>query len=252
MADADADRTDAGYHDPRLAAVYDLFNGWGEDRDHHLALVMAADHVVDLGCGTGMLLAEARRQGHDGRLVGIDPAAAMLELARLEAPDVQWVHGTVVDLVPAGDVDLVVMTGHAFQHLVDDADLDATLAGVAGLLRPGGAFAFETRNPATREWEDWHDTFVEHTDPDHGRVRMHWTIDAVEGELVTFTERFTGDPFPSPVRSTSTLRFRSLDDVVGRLLDHGFTVTHLAGDWDGRPPSVDAPEIIVVAARSGP
>ncbi|WP_067817375.1 hypothetical protein [Actinomadura kijaniata] len=33
-------------------------------------LVMGADAVLDVGCGTGMALAHARASGHGGRLVG--------------------------------------------------------------------------------------------------------------------------------------------------------------------------------------
>jgi ubiquinone/menaquinone biosynthesis C-methylase UbiE len=45
-------------------------------------LVLAADAVLDVGCGTGRMLHAARGAGHDGRLVGLDPDPAMLARAR--------------------------------------------------------------------------------------------------------------------------------------------------------------------------
>lgn len=53
------------------AALYDLLNPW--DPDHspsdrcYEELVMAADSVVDIGCGTGAMLHLTRERGHPGR-----------------------------------------------------------------------------------------------------------------------------------------------------------------------------------------
>lgn len=69
--------TDDGFADPALAALYDL-SFTPEDRDDfafYLPMIMAADSVLDVGCGTGILLHLARQSGHTGRLTGLDPAA---------------------------------------------------------------------------------------------------------------------------------------------------------------------------------
>jgi 2-polyprenyl-3-methyl-5-hydroxy-6-metoxy-1,4-benzoquinol methylase len=47
----------------RLAELYDLFNPWGPSDDFYLGLVMAAEAVLDVGCGTGVLLHRAREAG---------------------------------------------------------------------------------------------------------------------------------------------------------------------------------------------
>jgi SAM-dependent methyltransferase len=65
-----------------LAELYDLFNPWGPGDDFYLGLVMAAEAVLDVGCGTGVLLHRAREAGHTGRLCGLDPDEAMLSRAR--------------------------------------------------------------------------------------------------------------------------------------------------------------------------
>ena len=89
------------YTDPRLAVFYDQLNPWGPDRDFYLALVMAAESVLDVGCGTGSVLRTARVAGHTGRLVGLDPAAAMLNHARTRS-DVEWILGDLdAVLVPS-------------------------------------------------------------------------------------------------------------------------------------------------------
>ena len=76
-------KLDQHYVDPRLVALYDMDNPRGADTDFYLRLAadLNAQHIVDLGCGTGLLTRELAEAGH--RLVtGIDPAPAMLAYAR--------------------------------------------------------------------------------------------------------------------------------------------------------------------------
>ena len=68
----------------------------------------------------------AKRGTQDG-LCGLDPAEAMLQVAQ-QRPDVEWVHGDLASVDWHREFDLVVMTGHAFQVLVDDR----SAASVAG------------------------------------------------------------------------------------------------------------------------
>jgi 2-polyprenyl-3-methyl-5-hydroxy-6-metoxy-1,4-benzoquinol methylase len=59
--------SDAIYSDADNAALYDLTEGWGPSDDFYLGYVMDAPSVLDVGCGTGMLLHRARVDGHGGR-----------------------------------------------------------------------------------------------------------------------------------------------------------------------------------------
>lgn len=47
------------------------------------------------------------------------------------------------------------VTGHAFQVLVGDDELRASLTAIRQALTDGGRFAFEPRNPLARAWESW-------------------------------------------------------------------------------------------------
>ncbi|RIJ15014.1 class I SAM-dependent methyltransferase, partial [Clavibacter michiganensis subsp. insidiosus] len=68
--------------DPRLVALYDGDNPDGPDHDFDRALAeeVGARSVLDLGCGTGMLTVSLATAGR--RVVGVDPSAAMLDVAR--------------------------------------------------------------------------------------------------------------------------------------------------------------------------
>ncbi|MFC9437100.1 class I SAM-dependent methyltransferase [Nocardia sp. NPDC057030] len=239
----------------RLAAVYDRFNPWAGRGDFafYLPLVMGARSVLDVGCGTGELLRRARRDGHDGRLCGLDPAAAMLEVARAQG-DIEWVLGDAAAVRGWGrQFDLVVMTGHAFQQLVGDAELRSMLAVIASVLTEDGRFAFETRNPLVREWETWDQRYSGAvSDAEGAVVRCVCQVrEPVVGDLVSFTHTFTCDRWEQAEVSHSTLRFLDRDGLAGFLSEAGLVVAEQFGDWDRGPLTASSPEIITLAQRAG-
>ncbi|MGX9900780.1 class I SAM-dependent methyltransferase [Arthrobacter sp. SA17] len=134
------------YNDDLLAAIYDGDNPDGRDHDYFRALAtnLNATRITDLGCGTGILtvtLAAPRR-----KVVGIDPAAAMLSLAssRGAGDSVEWRLGTS-NLIDDGENDLVIMTGNVAMHILGD-DWHATLGDIVQGLKPGVCWPL---NPAT-------------------------------------------------------------------------------------------------------
>ncbi|NOK60849.1 MAG: class I SAM-dependent methyltransferase [Chloroflexi bacterium AL-W] len=147
-------KLDQHYVDPRLVELYDIENACGADTDFYVRLAtdLNARTILDLGCGTGLLTRELSVGGR--RVVGIDPAPAMLVVARRPSSldQVQWVEGDSRDLgEPAAD--LVIMTGCVAQVFLDDAEWATTLHNIHTALRPGGCLAFESRNPDDRAWE---------------------------------------------------------------------------------------------------
>jgi SAM-dependent methyltransferase len=238
------------FAEPDLAALYDRFCAWDrrEDFDFYLPMVMAAGSVLDVGCGTGMLLHRARRDGHAGRLCGLDPAAAMLDVARARR-DIEWVHGDLSGVSFDREFDLIVMTGHAFQVLTGDAELRAGLAAIRAALTGNGRFAFETRNPPARGWERWTPAnVVEVMDPAGQAWRMTHAADpVVEGELVSFVSAYSGPGWEQPQLSSSTLRFLGAGSLAGFLSEAGLTVEEQYGDWDRQPLTDASPEIITIA-----
>src|SRR5262249_28237802 len=145
--------------------------------DFYLNLVMKAGRVLDVGCGTGTLLHRARTDGHRGRLCGLDPDPAVLSLARAKEPDgVEWLLASRAAVPWRGEFDLAVMTGHAFQCLIGDEDLRASLRAVAAALAPGGRFAFETRNPAARAWAGWDGASFQARNPDGDAVTVSYEV----------------------------------------------------------------------------
>ncbi len=194
---------DRHFSNPDMAALYDYFNFWrcSSQDDFYLDLVMDARSVLDVGCGTGKLHRVARERGHTGRLVGLDPADAMLEVGRRDRDDVEWTLGDLVHGPYDGEAggpyedefDLVVMTGHAFQVFLTDDEVREFLAAVRRALTDDGRFVFETRNPAVRGWEAWNPERVRTVDgPGGRRATCVHRLESVEGDLLRLPRRGLG------------------------------------------------------------
>jgi SAM-dependent methyltransferase len=183
----------------------------------------AAHTVVDIGCGTGSLV--VRLAGLGLRAVGVDPAAASLDVARAKpgAERVTWVDGDATAVAELRlEADLAVMTGNVAQVFVSDDDWHQTLHAVHSCLRAGGWLAFETRRPEARAWERWEMPPTEVELPGGTTAVDSMTVTDVALPLVTFDSVTVigGDV----LSSSSTLRFRDRDEVERDLEEHGFEV----------------------------
>jgi hypothetical protein len=56
---------------------------------------------------------------------------------------IEWVDATAASMAFDGEFDLAVMTGHAFQLLVGDDELRASVTAIRRALAHGGRFVFE-------------------------------------------------------------------------------------------------------------
>lgn len=244
------------YHDPELAALYDADNDWGPDLAYCRELAGAARSVLDFGCGTGRLIAVLAAEGH--RAVGVDPAEAMLEIARRRPGGTlaTW-HTDDARTVRLGEsYDLIVMTGHAFQTLLTPDDQRATLRTIAAHLAPGGRFIFDTRNPAREEWREWTPERSRRTLEDRRLGMLEaWNDarqDAATG-IVTYETHYrvlaTGRLISA---ARSQLRFSTRTELEPPIAEAGLTVDRWIGDWHGNPWAPDSPEIIPLGRLTEP
>jgi SAM-dependent methyltransferase len=243
---------DRHYADARLASIYDACNPPSPDQAFYLRYAgTQARRVLDLGCGTGRLATALAARDHT--VTGVDPAAAMLDVARNRdgSDRVRWLHGDAQTVDAGGPFDLAVMYGHVFQVFLTDGDLAAVLRNVRRQLAPGGELAFETRNPLVREWDEWNvDDSYERVDvPGVGPVDVVYEVTDERSPFVTFEARFRFVENDETLVSTSTLRFWSRDEVETHLRDAGLEPVRWLGDFDGSPLSDDALEIVSISRR---
>lgn len=224
------------YEDPDLASFYDVANSWSSDRDYCWSLAAGCASVLDLGCGTGWLAAELAEPGRT--VFGVDPADAMLEIARARPGGnrVTWVRDDGRSVRLGRRFDLVVLTGHAFQVFLTPEDRLAALRTIAAHLAPDGRFIFDSRNPAAEQWREW-------TPADTARRIEHPRLGAVDSwndvehdpatGIVTYGTFYRVVADGRVLSSRSRIAFPPRDQLERLIAEAGLAVESWLGDWTG-------------------
>jgi SAM-dependent methyltransferase len=225
---------DLEYLDPRTAAAFDDDDGPRPDFDFVLGLAadVQARTIIDLGCGTGRLATYLA--GADRRVIGVDPAPAMIDVARARAAAelVEWRIGDARTL-GTPKADLVVMTGNISGYIVEDTAWDECLSYIRAALRPGGHLTFGSRTVDGRAWERWNGAGMEVLGVHGDRVRVdgYISFEVEKEELVAGSE----------------YRFRTPGDLEASLARAGFIVVRRFGDWLQSPLTDTSEEVVYVA-----
>lgn len=240
------------YNQAELAVLYDDENGWDKSADFYLGLAqrIGAKTLLDLGCGTGTVT-RGIVKAIGGSGVGADPAQPMLDVARRNTTDeaVEWIQGDARELRLGRQFDLVIMTGHAFQAFLTEADQVALFRTAAAHLAPEGRFAFDSRNPAARQWLEWvpaESRRVVDTAA-YGAVEM-WSEAVMQPDrILDLVEHYHILSSDQRLRSETRLRFSAPEELWDGMMAAGLAVEHCYGDWDRSAFRPDSREIIIVA-----
>jgi len=249
------------FYDPRLVAIYNTtcpVDGYVKFYIE-LAKKLSAQTIIDIGCGTGLVTNELAKQGY--QLIGVEPSALMLEVAR-KSPygnGIKWVQGDALSLEEY-HADLAIMTGHVAQfHLEDDIWLQA-LKTIYRALQPNGYIAFESRNPDVQPWAsnseqnftDWYTPGFRQkvTDSEKGPMEIWLEVIEVKDKKVTTDIRYLFTNTGEELLSRNTLKFRSKQELTESLEAAGFSIEEVYGNWDGSLAGSESPELLFVAKRS--
>lgn len=108
-------------------------------------------HVVDVGCGGGLLSEPLARMG--GIVTGLDPATQNIAVAKAHAArmelDIRYLPTTVEDIVSTGERFELVTALEVVEHV---ADVPAFLNALSAALKPGGLLVMSTLNRSLRSY----------------------------------------------------------------------------------------------------
>ncbi|MDH6435686.1 SAM-dependent methyltransferase [Streptomyces sp. SAI-144] len=132
-----------------LASVYDV---WTKENDYvrWASFIkdwlrrgpLKADSVLDLCCGTGLLTELLADAGF--AVTGVDRSAQMLELAEARLSGrAELLQDELPQLRVKKNFDAAVCTFDSINYLAGQGELEAAMASVAQVLRPGGTFVFD-------------------------------------------------------------------------------------------------------------
>jgi ubiquinone/menaquinone biosynthesis C-methylase UbiE len=130
------------------------------------AALQPGERVLDVACGTGVITRfAAERVGSSGKVVGIDVAPDMIEVARAAAapsePAIDWREGDAASLpFPDGSFDVVLSQ----MGLMLFPDKPAALAEMRRVLVAGGRVALNTPGAINRRLEILAEGLARHVD----------------------------------------------------------------------------------------
>ena len=196
--------------------------------------------VVDLACGPGHFVARLVEAGYNA--LGVDISASMVELARVRAPNADFVCASIDDF-ELPDALAVTAIGEAFNYRSTERSepgidrLRRVFAQVASALQESrGLFVFDVLLRPANDDEVWNKS--------HSASGPDWTCDAEmreDADARTLTRRITVRRRVGGQERTSTethvLDTLQRGEVLAALDDAGFTATALTsyGDYELPP-----------------
>ena len=143
-----------------IASVYDQY--WGNEfaefaqaafQEQLAAVLPRHAAVLDLCCGTGLLIAHLEPLGY--RMFGVDESAKMLEIARRNTLHAQLQRADMAGFHWSSRFDAVVCFYNSVNHTDSLDHLRDSLVNVAKHLNPDGFFLFDyaARDAFESHWE---------------------------------------------------------------------------------------------------
>lgn len=224
-----------------FADVYDDWYSELDDEDFVESLVQMLPQspvrVLELGVGTGRLLAQFRALRHDlaDELTGIDSSAAMLQIARQRTWDdsVKLLQGDFSESLPDGIFDAIFVGYNTLFNLPHSQAVENCLALVATRLAPNGILHIDAVSPKADDPGDHVGIRTISTGEVVLSVSRHDPHDQrITGQFIQFTNGEKVRLRPWAVRYVTT---DQLDAIATRV---GLTLASRAADGRGSPYAV--------------
>ena len=117
--------------------------------------------LLDLCCGTGNLMQALLHKGY--RVTGLDGSEAMLDYARENAPQGEFILGDARNFNLPERFDGVVSSSASLNHILSIDELNRVFSSVYNALKPNGLFMFDLNHA--------------------GQMQKWWNSQVAEGEI---------------------------------------------------------------------
>ena len=195
--------------------------------------------VLDLACGAGR---HSKPLCERWWTVGLDLSAALLRVARRDAPDAPYVRADMRELPFADEsFDLVVNLFTSFGYFEDDREHARVLARVRDAMKPEGTLVIDFLNASQVR---------RNLVPYDERVENGVTIE--QSRTITPDDRFVEKTIRLREKGreyVERVRLLSAGDLERMLETAGFDVVHCFGDYTGARWSENSPRTILFASR---
>jgi SAM-dependent methyltransferase len=195
--------------------------------------------VLDLACGAGR---HSKALCERWWTVGLDLSAALLRVARRDAPEAPYVRADMRELPFADEsFDLVVNLFTSFGYFQDDREHARVLARVREAMKPRGTFVIDFLNASQVR---------RNLVPYDERVESGITIE--QSRIISPDDRFVEKRIRLRERGreyVERVRLLSAGDLERMLETAGFEVAHCFGDYTGASWSENSPRTILFASR---
>ena len=215
--------------------------------------------VLEVGCGTGRIAIELTRQGYS--VTGIDPSAAMLQVARRKAEDdaidVSFIEGRVSDLTLEREhYGLILLPLDVFLYCENGEEQRASLRSLADALVFNGLLALDLPGPASTLDPDSNGiqrlVFSGETADGHHFDCWHLHEDDLADQTrylrVTY-ESLGEDGVVRRRVSEHQLRYVFRYELEYLLNSAGLVLSDIYGDYDLGPLSNESERMIAIARR---
>ncbi len=239
---------------------------WPDEINFYQEMAANAKHaggsVLELACGSGRVTIRLARSG--ASVVGLDLSAKMLEVARRKSVDlgnIRWVEGNMRSFHLDEVFGLVIIPGHAFQHLNTPEDQVASLECIKRHLLPGAKLVvhldhqdFTWLGGLVVQKENHFEARGKFTHAATGRDIQSFRAWSYEPSSQTAVCRARWEEMDAdghvtdswqtaPVRLHCVFRFE-MEHLLARV---GFTVDAVYGDFSRHPLADDSSDMVWVA-----
>ena len=232
-----------------------LHSGTEGDEDFYRAVCVGAGRVLELGCGSGRILAVLADQVAE--LHGLDSCEEALALARKHLPaSVELQRGEMETFDVGGGFDRVLIPFNGIYCLPDLESVRRTFVQVSKALAPEGLLVFDGyAGDPIHEDDSFDEGFDEEDEIATVEARgKRWRVferSEYERSAQRFTVyyRYLGEDDGDEILATIRHRYLRLEETLEALEDAGLELVVAHGDFDQRVYDHDSERMIITARK---